>query len=121
MILYDKHRETIDKATQAIYERTFYAAYPEHPKAYAEDGMAKAQDWFESLLGNPYSELLQKNPDEFLGTEASPYTQELLNIKYPYFSCEKLIGNARTAMPEWRHAEPETRAGILVDSLERIK
>lgn len=121
MILFDKYKETIEKATQAIYDRTFYAAYPEHPKAYSEDGMAKAQEWFNGLLGNPFNELLQTDPDDFRGSEASPYTQELLNIKYPYFSCEKLIGNARSAMPEWRHAEPETRAAILVESLDRIQ
>src|SRR5205823_3848565 len=120
-LLYNKHKETLDKAIEAVYNRAYFAAYPENPKAYAEDGLAKAQEWYNGLLGNEFSELLQINPDGWKGIETSPYTQELLNIKYPSFTTEKLIGNSRIAMPDWRHATPETRAAILIESLERIQ
>jgi phenylacetic acid degradation protein paaN len=121
MLLFEKHKETLDKATKAVYSRSYYAAYNENPKAYAEDGLEKAKEWFGGILGNEFTELLQNNPDGFKGNETSPYTQELLDIKYPAFSAENLVGNARATLPEWRHASPETRAALLIESLERIQ
>ena len=121
MILFEKHKEILDGATKAVYSRGFWAAYPENPKAYAEDGLAKAQEWYNTQLDNPFTELLQQNQNEWKGNEPSPYTQELLNITYPAFEVDALIGNARSAMPDWRNATPETRAAVLIESLERIQ
>jgi len=121
MFLYDKYKETLDNATHAVHARTFYAAYPEHPKAYPEDAMAKGQEWFNNQLSNNFEELLQTEADEWAGLESSPYVPDLLGIKYPLFSVEKLISRAKAAGKDWLHATPETRAAVLVDSLEKIK
>ena len=120
MLLFEKHKELLDKATQAVFSRKFYAAYSENPKAYAEDGLAKAQAWYDAQLGNRFTELLQQDPSDWKGNESSPYTQELLNIHYPSFTDEQLIDNARACLSEWRNASPESRAGVLLESLERI-
>jgi hypothetical protein len=34
MSLFEKHKGIIDRAIQAINERSYYAAYPELPKVY---------------------------------------------------------------------------------------
>ena len=121
MLLFEKHKDLLENATKAVYGRGFWAAYPENPKAYAEDGLAKASEWYNNQLGNPFNELLQQNPEDWKGLESSPYTQEMLNIKYPSFSVEKLVSNANAARMEWSHATPETRAAVLIESLERIQ
>jgi len=121
MFLYDKYKETLDNATHAIHARTFYAAYPEHPKAYAEDAMAKGQEWFKNQLNNNFDELLQQEPDSWHGVESSPYLTDMLGIKYPAFSVEKLLSRSKAAGKDWLHSTPETRAAVLVDSLEKIK
>jgi phenylacetic acid degradation protein paaN len=121
MNLYDTHKELLDTATKAVFDRSFYAAYPEHPKAYNEDGAAKGIEWLNGQLGNTFSELLQTQEDGFKGDEVSPYTQEQLNISYPYFRPDKLVVKAEFAGREWKNTTPETRASILIASLERIK
>ncbi|MDQ3072651.1 MAG: hypothetical protein M3Q97_05255, partial [Bacteroidota bacterium] len=47
MSLFEKHQDSLIKAIKANRQRAFYAAYPEHPKVYGEEGMSKAQAWFE--------------------------------------------------------------------------
>jgi phenylacetic acid degradation protein paaN len=117
----EAHKDLLDQATKAVQERTFYAAYPEHPKAYGEDGAAKGQEWYKGQLNNRFSELLQKSGSEWKGVEVSPYTQEKLGITYPALSTDELISNAKTVLRQWRYADAETRAAVLIDSLERVK
>ena len=47
--------------------------------------------------------------------------QEPLNIQYPQFKNDVLISRALEAYHQWRKITPEERAGIWVESLERIK
>jgi len=119
-VLLDTHKELLDRASKALAERTFFSAYPEHPKAYPEDGAQKGLEWFNNQTGNHFKELLQIGPEDWCGDEVSPYSQELLNIKYPYFSPENLVQKAKETQKEWRGASVDTRAAILLDSLERI-
>ncbi|RYD70764.1 MAG: hypothetical protein EOP53_24810 [Sphingobacteriales bacterium] len=118
---FETHKALLDQASQAVIDRNFFAAYPEHPKAYAEDGMAKGAEWFNNQLNNPFGELLQTGEIGFKGTESSPYTQELLNISYPVFETETLIQKAKATQRTWKNATPETRAAVLIESLDRIK
>ena len=123
MTLFEKHKPLLEKAVAALHNRTFFAAYPEHPApaVYGEtadaDGMAK----FKSLLGKKFEELRQDNPEGWIGQEESPYTQEPLGVSYPSFSTNTLIGRAKKAYHIWRKVSVQDRAGILVESLERVK
>jgi phenylacetic acid degradation protein paaN len=119
--LSDTHKELLNKVSKAIADRTFYAAFPEHPKAYPEDGAIKAQDWFNGQTGNHFNELMQIEEQDWVGDEVSPYLQELLAIKYPYFSPETLVQNAKDARMSWQNAMLDTRVSVLIDSLERIR
>jgi phenylacetic acid degradation protein paaN len=123
MNLFEKHKALVDKAVQALHDRTFFAGYPEQPSPaiYGETADADGQKKFKDALGKKFTELLQKDPESWAGEEESPYTQEPLAITYPVFSVPSLIERAKVAFHQWRRIRPEERAGILTESLERLK
>jgi phenylacetic acid degradation protein paaN len=123
MSLYKKHDTLINKAIQALHDRTFFAAFPEHPapSIYGENADADGQAKFNAMLGKKFEELKQSNPEGWAGQEESPYLQEPLKVSYPIFSVNTLIQNAESAFHQWRKVSVNERAGILVESLDRIK
>lgn len=120
MSLFEKHKEKLNRAIQALEERKFWAAYPEHPKAYGEDASLKGQTAYNIQLEKPYQALLQKSPSAWLGEEESPFTGKKLGITYPAFGARKYITNAEKALETWRNTDIKTRAGILIEALDRI-
>lgn len=123
MSLFEKHQLTLTKAIEALHARTFYAAFPEHPApaVYGETADADGQAKFKSALGKKFEELKQTGELNWAGQEESPYLQELLNITYPTFSTDSLISKSKSAFQVWRKVSKEDRAGILLESLERLK
>lgn len=123
MSLFEKHQSIIENAVKAIHSRDFYAQYPEHPspKIYGENADEEGRKKFQAQVGKKFEELLQTNAAEWNGQEESPYMQEPLNIQYPLFTADTLISRAKESFTAWRKATPETRAGVLVESLERLK
>ena len=123
MSYYQKHRETLERAIKALHQRTFFAQYPEFPspKIYGETADADGRDKFQNILGKKFEELQQDGAAAWIGEEASPYLQEPLNIQYPQFDTGILISQASAAFSSWRKVAPTERAGILVESLERLK
>jgi phenylacetic acid degradation protein paaN len=123
MSLYKKHDTLINKAIKALHDRTFFAAYPEHPApaVYGETADADGQAKFKSAVGKKFEELKQTNPENWAGQEESPYLQEALNISYPIFSVPSLVERSNKAFHQWRKVSVNDRAGILVESLERMK
>ncbi len=115
------YKEIIDNAIKAIHARTFYAQYPESPKAYGEEAPAKGQEAYNNQLNKQFTGLLQQNPVAWAGEEVSPYTGKSLGITYPVFELETLIVRAGRAFTAWKAVSIEQRAEILVDALERIK
>src|SRR5687768_522724 len=99
MSLYKKHDTMINKAVKALHDRTFFAAFPEHPApaVYGETADADGQSKFKAALGKKFEELKQDNPESWAGQEESPYLQEPLNISYPTFAVKTLIDRARPA------------------------
>ena len=123
MNLYEKHKVILNKAIQALHDRTFFAAYPEQPApaAYGETADADGQSKFKAILGKKFEELKQSNPEGWAGQEESPYLQEALKISYPLFSTTILIDRSKKAFHQWRKVSVQDRAGILVESLDRVK
>jgi phenylacetic acid degradation protein paaN len=123
MNLFEKHQSVIHKAIEALHARTFYAAFPEHPApaVYGETADADGQAKFKAMLGNKFDNLKQSNPEGWAGQEESPYLQEPLKITYPTFSVPTLINNAKVALGTWRKVNADQRAGILMESLEKVK
>ena len=123
MSLTEQHKPILDRAIQAIHERTFFAQYPEHPspKIYGEEADKEGRVWFQAMVGKNFEELKQENNSGWVGDEESPYLQEALNIKYPTQSVPQYIENAQSAFDSWRKVSVEERASLLIESLERMK
>lgn len=123
MSLFEKHRELIHQAVKAIHERNFWAAFPEHPspKVYGETADANGQAAYGAAQGQRFDQLQQGQPTGWGGAEVSPYTQEKLGIEYPLFDTETLVANAKAAARQWAQTPMEERAGILTESLVRMK
>ena len=53
--MFERHRATLERAVQAIHERTYWSAYPESasPKVYGEGAAEAGRAAFEALLGRP--------------------------------------------------------------------
>ncbi|HEU5147631.1 MAG TPA: aldehyde dehydrogenase family protein, partial [Chryseosolibacter sp.] len=123
MDLYKKHEGILNTAIEALHARTFFAGFPEMPApaVYGETADADGQKLFKKRIGNRFGELLQDNAGSWIGQEESPYLQESLNIKYPAFAVETLVERSRAAFHAWRKVSHQERAGILLETLERIK
>jgi phenylacetic acid degradation protein paaN len=123
MTLFEKHKATIVKAIEALHARTFYAAFTEQPApaVYGETADADGQSKFKSALNKKFEELMQSNPEGWAGQEESPYLQEPLKIAYPTFSVSTLVDRSKTSFHQWRKISVDERAGILMESLDRVK
>lgn len=123
MTLTAEHQATLKKAIEALHQRTFYAAFPEHPAPaiYGETADADGQVKFKSYLGKKFDELKQTGATGWAGQEESPYLQEALNISYPTVSVETLIDQATRAFSTWRKRSVDDRSEILMQSLDRVK
>jgi phenylacetic acid degradation protein paaN len=123
MTLFDKHYPLLTKAIEALHARSFFAAFPEHPSPsiYGESADANAQAWFKSSLGKNFEELKQTGTTTWAGQEESPYLQEQLKVSYPTSSVDNLIDKSSEAFHQWRKVSVNTRGGILLESLEKIK
>ncbi|MGD1957317.1 MAG: phenylacetic acid degradation protein PaaN [Fulvivirga sp.] len=123
MSLFEKHKDLLNKAVNALHERTFFAAYPEHPspKVYGETADADGRNEFQNSLGKKFEELQQDTENSWVGSEESPYTQEQLGITYPAYEVSTLVTNSIDSFHEWRKVSITDRAGILLESLDRIK
>ena len=123
MNLYEKHYELLEKAIKALHERVFFAAFPEYPGAsvYGEDADKEGRSKFKGHLGKKFDELQVDNPEAWISDEASPYLDEPLKIEYPALGVERLLKNAGNAMSVWRKLSAQERAGILIESLFRVR
>ncbi|HRJ31780.1 MAG TPA: phenylacetic acid degradation protein PaaN [Cyclobacteriaceae bacterium] len=123
MSLFKKHEALLTNAIDALHKRTFFAAYPEHPAPaiYGEKADAEGQEKFKASLNTKFQELKQEGATSWIGVEESPYTQEQLGVKYPAFPVDTLITRAKSAYHIWRKVNAQERAGILIESLERVK
>ena len=123
MDLFNKHQATLAKAIDALHARTFFAAFPENPApaTYGESADSNGREKFQSMMGKKFDELGQADAQDWIGNEESPYTQESLEIKYPSIPVSLLVTRATTAFHVWRKVNVQDRAGILLESLDRLK
>lgn len=114
------HTETLDRAVQAIAERSYWSAYPESPspKVYGETAAAEGAAAFEAYVGKDFP-LDQPGTTDWIATETSPFGVEL-GVRYPHGSVDALVAASKAAMPAWRDAGPDTRAGVCVEILARL-
>lgn len=111
----------LHEAIEANHKRVFFAAFPEQPKAYAEDAPQQGLAAFQQKLNQNFTELHTDAPESWIGTELSPYLQTGLGIHYPAFPIETYIQRANAAWDSWAARPARNRAEVLMDSLERFK
>jgi phenylacetic acid degradation protein paaN len=123
--LFTQHQPTLARALTAIRERTYWSAYPENLKAYGNpdrpDGTQSAAEGkaaFEGYRGRPFA-LQQAGTDGEVAGERSPYGFEL-GVVYPHADATVLLAAAKAAIPAWRDAGPDARAGVAIEILRRI-
>ncbi|RYU79574.1 phenylacetic acid degradation protein PaaN [Hymenobacter persicinus] len=118
-----RHQATLDTAIKALHGRTFYAAFPENPspEIYGADADRLGREAFESLRGQHFTELLQPAPEQWVGQEESPYEQQPLGVKYPFFSPATLVARAQAGFDEWRRLKPAQRAALLTEALDGMR
>jgi len=117
---FERHRETLDRATQAARERTYWSAYPESPspKVYGETANDDGKAAFEAYLGRDFP-LDQVGTDGLVGGERSPYGIDL-DVRYPHPDVDVLVAAMGDALPAWRDAGPDARAGVCLEILDRL-
>jgi phenylacetic acid degradation protein paaN len=113
-----RHRETLDRAVEAIRERAYWSPYAEMPKAYGEEAAAAGKAAYEAYLGHPFP-LAQPGTDELVGGERSPYGVAL-GVTYPHPDLDVLLPAMEQAVPKWRDAGPAVRAVVLIEALARL-
>jgi phenylacetic acid degradation protein paaN len=118
--LFEKHRETLDKALAAIAERGYWSAFPESPspKVYGESAAPEGEAAFRAYLGNDFP-LDQPGTTDRVATESSPFGVPL-HVRYPHPDVDALLAAATAALPAWRDAGPQTRIAVCLEILARL-
>ena len=116
--LYGKHQDTLHKALATIESRSYWSPYPERPKAYGDEAPAEGEKAFHARLGRPF-EIDQPHNGYLTVDETSPYGIDI-GIQYPLSSIDELIEAAKSATADWGKSTPETRAGVLLEILDRL-
>ncbi len=111
----------LNDAQAALKNRLYFSAYPENPKAYAEDGIEAGKTAFSKQLNENFTELDSTDSIGWIGTEVSPYMQVGLGVHYPQFSVDALISKANAAKSAWISIPAEKKATILVEMLDAVK
>ena len=118
--MFERHRATLERAVQAIHERTYWSAYPESasPKVYGEGAAEAGRAAFEALLGKRFP-LTQPATVGDVGGERSPYGTAL-GVTYPKPDLDGLFAAVGRAHDQWKKAGPEAWAGVCLETLARI-
>jgi phenylacetic acid degradation protein paaN len=83
---------------------------------YGEHAAAEGRAAFDSYLGQPFP---LDQPGDRVATETSPFGITL-GIGYPHTDVDTLLAAATAALPAWRDAGPQTRAGVCLEILARL-
>ncbi len=122
--LITRHQETLQRALTAIRERSYWSAYSENLKAYGPEGVPGSQSAadgkaaFDGYLGKAFP-AKQAGTDGEVPGERSPYGIDL-EVTYPHAEVDTLLAAAQEAVPAWRDAGPEARAGVALEILARV-
>lgn len=118
--LFDRHRALLDRAVQAIHERSYWSAFAESPspKVYGEGAAEKGKAAFDALLGARFP-LNQPATVGEVGGERSPFGPDL-GVTYPKPDMDALFVAVQRAQEPWRRADPQTWVGVCLEILVRI-
>ena len=112
------HGETLERALRAIDERSYWSAFPEHPKAYGEDAPDAGKASFDAMVGSTF-DTGQTNDGFVMVDETSPYGVDL-GVSYPDTTIDRVIDDAGSAMASWSKTTPSERADVCLEILARL-
>ncbi|HSQ82240.1 MAG TPA: phenylacetic acid degradation protein PaaN [Casimicrobiaceae bacterium] len=117
---FERHRETLEKALEAIGQRGYWSPFPESPspKIYGEGAAEKGKAAFDAMLNQRFP-LTQPATVGQVGSERSPYGMRL-GITYPKAELDGLLAAVEAAQATWRKAGPEAWVGVSMEILARI-
>ncbi len=117
---FDRHKQLLDQATQAIQTRGYWSPFPEmpSPKVYGETANDDGKKAFEERLHKPFA-LDQPGTVGQVGKEDSPFGVAL-DITYPKADLATLFPAIQKAAAGWRNAGPEAWAGVALETLARL-
>ena len=117
---FERHRATLDRAVQAIGERSYWSAYPESasPKNYGEGAAEAGKAAFDARLGKRFA-LTQPGTVGHVGSEKSPYGMAL-GVTYPKADVDALFAAASRAEDQWKKAGPDAWAGVSLEIIARL-
>jgi phenylacetic acid degradation protein paaN len=117
---FERHRATLERAVQAIGERTYWSAYPESasPKNYGEGAADAGKAAFDALLGKRFP-LTQPGTVGQVGAEKSPFGLPL-GVTYPKADLDSLLAASGRALDDWKKLGPEGWAGVCVEIIARL-
>lgn len=116
--LFEKHRETLEFASQAVATREYWSPFPESSRAYGDGAFEAGRAAFDAYRGAQFY-LDQPGVVGRGGEEQSPYGLPL-DISYPRCGTDALIDAARSAMSSWIKVGPDGRAGVCMEILARL-
>ena len=117
--LYERHRDTLETAVRAIATREYWSAFPEGLKPYGPTAVDDGKAAHEAHLGRRF-EIVTPGESGETGDERSPYGPEL-EVTYPHVGdVDALLAACSAALPAWRDAGPQVRAGTCVEILHRL-
>ncbi|MCC6196928.1 MAG: phenylacetic acid degradation protein PaaN [Burkholderiales bacterium] len=118
--LFERHRELLTRAVQAIRERSYWSAFPESasPKVYGEGAAEAGKAAFDKLLGQRFP-LTQPATVGDVAGERSPFGLAL-GVTYPKPDIDGLFAAVGRAHDTWKKQDPETWAGVCAEILTRI-
>ncbi|MCZ6836283.1 MAG: phenylacetic acid degradation protein PaaN [Planctomycetota bacterium] len=120
--LFERHREKLQDAVEAIRKRSHWSAYPEIPsgKIYGENAKKEGFEAYQNRLNQAFSiDQPGTGGGETIGGETSPYGPEL-GVTYPKPDLDQLIPAATLAMQGWKKASAEQRVGVCLEILDRL-
>ena len=118
--MFERHRATLERAVQAIRERSYWSAYPESasPKNYGEGAAEAGKSAFDALLGKRFA-LTEPGMIGQVGAEKSPYGLAL-GVTYPKVDLDTILAAASRAEDQWKKAGPEAWAGVCLEIIARL-
>lgn len=118
--LFERHKETLEKAISASRTREYWTAYPENPspRVYGEEASKDGEVAFKGYLNKSF-DFEQPGTIGSIGSEKSPYGFDL-GITYPKVDVDVLVNAVEALRSDWATASIETRTGICLEILSRI-
>ena len=117
---FERNKELLDKATEAIRTREYWSAFAEVPsgKIYGETANDDGKKAFEARLHRPFA-VDQPGTRGEVGSERSPFGMDL-GVTYSKPDLDELLHRVASASEKWRATGPEAWVGVCLETLVRL-